>query len=269
MPHRTKLANMVDPEVMQNIISAQLEHKIRFAPLAEVDSTLVGRPGSEITYPAFTYIGDAEDVAEGEPIPLDQLGTTTKKVSIKKAGKGVEITDEAVLSGLGDPIGEATGQLLMSIANKIDNDFIAEAKTGTQVAPSDVKTVEGLQAAIDIFSDEDDARMVMIMSPIDAAALRTNAREQMAGSDVGANALINGTFFEVLGVEIVRSNKLEAGEAYLIKQGALRIVKKRDALVEAERDIITKTTVATADQHYGVYLYDDSKLVRFNATGGE
>ena len=268
MPHTTKLAQMVDPEVMQNIISAELEKAIRFSPLAEVDSTLVGRPGSTITFPAFTYIGDAEDVGEGQPIPLDQLGTKTREVTIKKAGKGVEITDEAVLSGLGDPVGEATRQLLMSIANKIDNDLLAEAKKATQTATGDLRTVDGLQGAIDIYSDEDDAQMIMLMNPVDAAALRADARKEMAGSDVGANALINGTFYEVLGVQIVRSNKLEVGEAYLVKQGAFKIVKKRDALVERERDIIKKTTVATADKPYGVYLFHDERVVKF-VPGGE
>lgn len=51
--NRTKLANMVDPEVMADILSAKLEDLIRFAPLARIDRTLVGRPGSTVTVPKF------------------------------------------------------------------------------------------------------------------------------------------------------------------------------------------------------------------------
>lgn len=261
---QTKLANMVDPEVMAEMISAKLDKAIRFSPLATVHNNLVGRPGSTLTFPAFTYIGDAEDVAEGEAIPLDQMATTEKEVKVKKAGKGVEITDEAILSGLGDPIGEANNQLILAIANKVDNDMLAAAETATQTAAA-VKDVATLQAALNVFEDEDDQPSAIIMNPADAALLLTDARSKSLGSEVSANSLLNGTYANVLGVEVVRSNKVAADKFYLIKQGALALVKKRDVQVEADRDIVKKTTVITADQHYAAYLYDAKKVVKSSA----
>ena len=41
----TLLTNMIDPEVMASMISATLPNKIKFAPLATEDTTLVGSPG--------------------------------------------------------------------------------------------------------------------------------------------------------------------------------------------------------------------------------
>src|SRR5699024_5977975 len=152
----TKIANMVDPEVMADMISAELEDAIRFKPLARVDNTLVGRPGSTVTVPKFKYIGDADDVAEGEAIDIALLETSTEDFTIKKAGKGAEITDEAVLSGLGDPIGEATRQLALSIANKVDNDVL-EALDSANLSYTDGAAwdLDTISDAIDIFNDED------------------------------------------------------------------------------------------------------------------
>ena len=49
----TKLTNMINPEVMADMISATLLTKIKFAPLATIDTTLVGQPGDTITVPKF------------------------------------------------------------------------------------------------------------------------------------------------------------------------------------------------------------------------
>src|SRR5690625_4713479 len=120
MPDLTKLQNLIDPEVMAPMISAQLPKAIKFSAIAPVDSTLEGQPGSTITVPKYKYIGDAKVVAEGEAIDYTALDTETEKYTIEKAGKGVKITDEAALSGNGDPAGEAHRQIRMANASKID-----------------------------------------------------------------------------------------------------------------------------------------------------
>ncbi|MBS8076346.1 N4-gp56 family major capsid protein, partial [Streptococcus suis] len=116
----TKMEQMLDPEVLADMIDAEIGKAIRFAPLAEVDTTLQGQPGTTLTVPKWDYIGDAEEVAEGEPIPVTQLGFTKTTMTIKKIGKSVEITDEAILSGYGDPVGQAAKQIVQAIDHKVD-----------------------------------------------------------------------------------------------------------------------------------------------------
>lgn len=255
---------MVDPEVMADMIRAELPNAIRFAPLARVDNTLVGRPGSTVTVPKFVYIGPAEDVAEGQPIDLALLETATENFTIKKAGKGVEITDEAVLSGLGDPLGEATRQITLSIADKVDNDVLeALNNTTLEYTEGTEWNLDTIADAIDIFDDEDDEAMTLIMNPKDASKLRKAvAGDWERASDLGDNIIVNGTYGAVLGAQVVRSRKVEEGTAYLVKAGALAIYMKRNVAVENDRDIMRKTTVITADQHYGAHLYDESKAIK-------
>ena len=96
---------------------------------------------------------NAAEVPEGVAITLDQLTTKKSKMTIKKAGKGYEITDEALLSGFGDPIGQAVYQASLALANKIDNDLVEAAKGATQHVIETATTVENLQKALDIFEE--------------------------------------------------------------------------------------------------------------------
>lgn len=274
---QTKLATMVNPEVMADMVSAKLPKLIKFTSLAYVETALQGRPGNTLKVPAWEYAGDAAEVGEGQAITLDQLSTKEKEMTIKKAAKGYEITDEALLSGLGDPLGQATYQLGLAIANKIDNDLVAVAKTATQHVADAPTIIEAIDKALDIFEDEEDARYVAIINPKDAIKLKTAvAKEWTKGSEIGADMVVSGTFGEVAGVQIVRSKKVDEGKGFIVKvspsqtqtddankYGAFVIMMKRDVAIETDRDIIKKTTVITGDEHYGVYLYDPTRVVKF------
>ena len=266
----TMLENMVDPQVLADMISAELENAIRFSPLAVVDRSLVGNPGSTVTVPKFKYIGDAEDVAEGAAIDLTLLETSTAQCKVKKAAKGVEITDEAMLSGFGDPIGEAGKQLLMAVSSKVDNDVMDALGTTKLVYTAGTTwNLDTISGALDIFNDEDEEAVVLVMNPLDASALRKSvANDWDRASDMGDDVILRGTYGGVLGAQVIRSRKLPEGTAYLVKQGALAIYLKRAVAVESDRDITRKVTIITADEHYGTHLYDESKAVKIEVTAG-
>lgn len=274
---QTKIAQLVNPEVLADMVSAKLPKIIKFTPLAYVERELVGQPGNTVTVAKWVYSGDAKDITEGEAIVPDQLTTDKSTMTIKKAGKGVEVTDEALLSGYGDPLGQAAHQISLAIANKVDNDLVVEAKKATQYVDDAPTTGAALDKALAVFEDEEDARYVALVNPKDAIDLRADTvKEWIRGSEIGANIVVSGTFGETHGVQIVRSKKVEKGKGFLVKvsavetdtddvakYGAFVINLKRDVAVETDRDILKKTTVITGDEHYGVYLYDPTKVVKF------
>ena len=274
----TLLANMVNPEVMADMIDKKLVDKMRFAPLATIDNTLVGQPGNTITLPSWNYIGDATSLAENTALTTNVLSAGKTSVSILKIAKGVELTDEAILSGYGDPIGEATSQLALAIASGVDNYFLSilhgiDSTTGlicNTVNSSTYPTDTDIVGALELFGEDlEDTPTVAIVSPAVYTAMRGNANSWLPASNIAADVKIKGAVGEYQGCQVVISNKLKQtpdgagdGDIYLVKPGALRLFLKRDTLVESARDVLKFTSVFTASKHFAAYLYDASKVVR-------
>lgn len=268
--NQTKIADLIDPEVMADMLNVKLTDAIKFSPLAEIDRTLVGRPGDTITLPKYAYIGDAAEVAEGADIDESKLTASSTKVKVKKAAKGVRLTDEAILSGHGDPVGETNRQLITSISAKVDADCIT-ALEGIQsgktldVSATDIISAGVIADALVKFGEDLDGEKVLFLAPAQLAQIRKD-ENYLKPSEMTQQAIMSGTVGECWGCQLVLSNKIKASGSkftnFIVKPGALAIYLKRDATVETERNTKNKTTLITADQHYAVYLRDDSKAVK-------
>ena len=266
----TQSQDMLDPQVLADMIPAKLTAKMKFTPLASVDNTLVGRPGTTVEFPAWNYIGDAEDIKEGEAIDTSKLTYGSKAATIKGIGKGGSITDQALLSGYSDH-GELSAQLALSLANKVDNDVLAALKEATQTI-SVVANIDGIQEALDIYNDEDDERIVLLVSPKAAGKLRLQAgKDWLRGTQLGSDALSKGVYGEMLGVQLIRSRKLNANEALLIKvdngeRPAIKLMMKRGVNIESERKPSLLQTDVYATTFLAPYLFDPSKVVKITFT---
>lgn len=204
-------------------------------------------------------IGDATDVAEGADIPIAKMTTTEVEVTIKKAGRGVELTDESVLNGYGDTVGEAKNQLKMAIANKVDNDMLEALRDDASLEATGALTVANLLTARAKFGENVNQPAVLIINSTNYATIATSILA-LENSD---NVLIKGTVGQVAGLQVAISDKLTNTEAFIVAPGALGLEMKRDVMVESDRDIVAKTTVITADEHYVAYLKDESKAIAF------
>lgn len=270
----TMLANLLDPQVVADLVEKKLINNIRFAPLAEVDTTLVGRPGDTVTLPWFNYIGAADDLTEGSAISTVALSTGSASVQIKEAGKGVEITDTAILSGYGDPYGQAAMQIVMAMGDKVDNDLltilgsIASTMTYTTAASTSAIAVPDISDALELFGEDIDGQKVLLASPKLYTAIR-NTKDWAPASEFAAGAMVRGAVGQIFGCDVIVTNRLkgDAGtgldeDAYIVKPGALRLFLKRDSLVETDRDILKRINVITVTKHYAAYLYNAANAIK-------
>lgn len=273
----TKTAQMVVPEVMADMINAALPKMIKFTSIAKVDDTLKGQAGNTIKVPSWEYIGDAKDVAEGAAIELTQMATSTAEFTIKKAGKGLEITDEAMLSGFGDPIGEAVRQLTTSIASKVDDDVVTALGTATlSVTDTNKISYAGIVNGVDKFIEESDVPKVLFIHPEQVTTLRT-LPEFTDKNKYGGDVMVTGAIGNICGCEVVVSRRVPKSGGnftnFMVQMGAnsgegmpdlpaVTIYMKRDAMVESDRDVIKNTTVITANEHYGVALTNKGRVLK-------
>lgn len=272
----TMLNDLINPQVMADAISAELATKLRAKGFMKVNTTLQGRAGNTITIPQFSYIGEATDLAEGVEGTVAKLTADDKQFTVKKAAKFVELTDESVLSGYGDPMSECEKQLRMSLEDKIDSDGIDVLETidtatggltydGGQLSTADMYDVV-LESQDLLTLEEQETDFYLLVSRDVAKAIRKSEKFVDRATAMGDNVLATGVVGSVAGAKIIISNKLAELTAILLKNGALTTFMKRNAEVETQRDSKKKTTLVSADVHYVVACEDYSKLVKIEFT---
>lgn len=279
----TKITSLIDPEVMAPMISAKIPKAIKATPFAKIDTTLQGRPGDTITLPRYKYIGDAEDLAEGVKANTAELKTDTASYKVKKAVKQVRLTDEAVLSGYGNPVGETNNQLGLAIASKVDNDVMDALYESRVVYDGSTNAISynGIVDGIDLFQEEDNVEKAMFIHPLQVSELRKDSNF-ISRDKYGNEVMVNGEIGMVANARIIPSKKVKVVDGAFVcpivelrpeeqtgdDLAAITIYLKRNVNVETERDLTDYTTLIGADEHYVAALTDESKVVlaKFKAT---
>ena len=273
----TKIDNLIDAEVMADAISGKLDKAVRVTPFARVDTTLEGKnAGDTITVPRFAYIGDADDIAEGVACGTVQLTADSTQATVKKAMKAITLTDEAVLSGYGDPVGEANTQLAKAIAAKVDADAMEALKEAQLVTSGSAKiSYASIVDAIDLFEEEFNSEKVIFIHPALVGTLRKDANF-LAADKLAENLLVSGAIGKIANCEVVISKRVpESGTGVyacpivkLNEDGeteddapALTIYRKRDVNVETQRNSLSRTTDISVDEIYTVALTNSAKVV--------
>ncbi|MBR5583454.1 MAG: N4-gp56 family major capsid protein [Lachnospiraceae bacterium] len=273
----TTLVNgdVFDPQVVSDMINAKVEKKAAMMGYVKVDNKLEGVPGSKVTIPKWGYIGEAKDYAEGEPIDTTKMAYTTAEYGIKKIGQGVRLTDEAQLSGYGNPMGTATNQIAMSISEKLDNDRVAVCYDSPNVVDASAAVIKytAIVDAVDMFNEEEDSRKVILIHSKQKTQLRKDS-DFLSADKYQDGVMVSGSIGRIAGCDVVVSNKvkLEGGVYYnpIIKLNndaeteddlpAITYFLKRGNLVEYQREPgVADNIICTA--HGMAALTNDAKVV--------
>jgi len=264
----TLAADMIVPDVWADMVQAEFTGNMVLGDLALQDNILEGKPGDTVHFPKFATLTDAEVLDEAVAMVPEKLTTTDETATISEAGKAVEISDTALLTGFGDPLGEIRRQLGIVVARRIDTSLRAEAEVAGAYTSS-VAAAISADAVADMlgeFGDNSD--------PTDFAGLIIHSKQKTdlfkdddftrQDSYGPGNVLARGQIGDIFGIPVIVSDRVTvtAGApdtygAILVKRGALGLLYKRRPVVESDRDILRRTTVLTTNVHYAVKRLND------------
>lgn len=286
---QTTASDLIVPQVWGPVIFNAVLARAVMRNFATVDDTLVGNPGDSVEFGSWDYIGDAADVAETDSLVPVKMGTNKDRVTIKEAGKAVELTDKSVLTALGRPQDEAVRQLSLSMARKIDADLVAAAYATNpdNDASGDTSFQAGGPLTVATTLDKFDWKAYTLgaalwgdeYDPAELAGVVIHSAQStdlmndpnFIGLDkIGADSvLLRGQVGRIGSVPIVisdRVTKTGTGDdtvynALIIRRGALALALKRDVQMEKDRDILARSTVLTAGAHYATKRTDNRGIV--------
>lgn len=265
----TLMANLLDPEVLKPMLAAPYEARLKFLDVMEVDTTLQGQPGTTVTIPAWKYIGPASVVPEGDLYPVSKLAYDKVTYTIKKYAHAVGLTDEDTLSAFGSPLAESMIQLARSIADII-NQEVGEAFAAAKLTAeyTDFNGDAIVDALVLFGEDDQDDLKVLYVNPMELGELRKNA-DFLAYTEKGVDAQRTGFIGNIWGCEVIDSNLVPVGEAYIVKRGYVTFFTKRDTQLEVERITLRGSWAIAANKHGIVAVTHENKCIKLTkATGG-
>ena len=267
--------DLIIPEVVSDMVESHFGGRMALLPVTEMDRSLEGVPGDTLKFPCFRYIGKAERVEENGQVQAGVLSADTVRASVSKYAKAVRITDEARLSGFGDPVGEAARQLAQAIDHAVDEElFSVLGKLGlSRKLPVTALSSDGVADALALFGEEMEGDKLLFTDAEGFAQLRKDPN-YIRATDLGQRMIFSGVVGEIWGCQIVVTSRvkedavLKEKQFFIVKPGALRLVSKRGTQVEVQREPEYMRDTLYASKHCAAYLYDAGRAAALTVFTG-
>lgn len=268
--------NVIVPDVYANLVREKIAGKVKIAQMAENLGALVDKEvGETITFPVWSYIGDAQDIQPGTDMTAVEMEQTTSQATVKMiAAPGVKVFDYDNVTALGRAIDEGADQQATAVARKLDADLIAEAnKTAfkKQIATKGEITEDELLDCLALYGDDRDTGDFHGIACHSNFAKSFYKMDGFVKSDIthvseGNGIVTNGVIGFYMGIPVVLSDRLYDAtntEGYLlfIKKGSLGYMPKENPFVETERVAKNRSTTVYTSQIYATKLTNEAGIV--------
>lgn len=269
---------IIVPDVYAQMTTEKVKGKIKIANMAVTLGELTGNVGDTVTFPMFKALSDAELMAKGDKITLEELSQTSSGKKIMQYGKGVKVYDVDDLTALGNFIENASEQQARIFAKALDNEMVkdidANAILKSSVTNAKAITEDELNLAFQNFGDEQDndefagivvnSLLVPSFYAMDGFVNATKTYNGVNGNGKVTNGII-GYFRGSIPICVADSNTYDSTlnecKTYIVKKGSLGIMPKRNVLIELDRDASTKSTDVYADMIFACGLIQKDGVV--------
>ena len=250
---------LVNVEILRDLIMEKMGDNVKFMPLTKV--VPINQQAGTVRVPKQHYIGDAQAVAPGQPIPIDDFVQSAVNLEIGKIAKAVKFTEEDLLSMVGEPAELIRAQIAASVDKGLDKVLVAALSgiTGAMVHDATAAGKVDVAVVADALGKfgEDQEESYLFVNPATLTAMRKEEGFVTKSAERGINIV-----GEIYGANVVLSAAVPAGEAYVVKEGALALYLRKAPNVETDKDIITQQHVFTGTVYFGAHLEDETKAVK-------
>lgn len=252
-------------EVIENKLNEVLTTKLDAKNYMTIDDSLTADAGLTIKVHTYTYTGKVEKLAKGAAnttkgsitFSANPYTVETNQQTFEYADEDADSDPKVVEYGL-----KGAADLMV---NDITSKFFTEAEKATlSVTYAADALYDAVVDAIAKLNLEDESGVFVVIGNDMKAAIRKDA--DFKNCNVG-EIIHSGQIGTISGVPVVCSKACPAGKMYVMTKDAITLFRKRDVVVEQDRDITTRTNTVVMRMVNVVALTDNTKICKLSAAG--
>jgi hypothetical protein len=276
---KTKITNIIDPEIVGELVSAQWQKKsvLLASGAVQVDNNSpIQAGGQKLLIPRFNLAAGAwQAISESAGLETKRITATPEYGVVVRRGDAFSVLDTAKLVSAQDPNAELARQISDAVTYHVDDTLI---KVLTGAIPSGnaigatgavISTNNVVDLKMKLGDLSDDMKILVMHSKQFGDFLKAKLVTYLNSSEVFPGTAITGLIPTIMGLAVYVTDKVPVGaspttyRAFALGQNAMYLGYQRSVNVETDRDILTKEDIVSYDVHFVPHL----RGMSWNSTG--